>query len=683
MLFENAATASVNYAAQALLVFGFGVLLRHYFHLYRRTYLRFWSYASIYYGFSACFALARIARPEVELFTLAHLSLLYLALGLLAIGVFDIVREGAPAKTTRRRIYTASISLGLLIMLPAIFENAFHGWLPFLSDTLMFLISGLVLFSIGALIVAHAPPSIGPRLIAGAFLLIGSKNLILMQVSLLSEGMVVNEFIWSLQGLFNVLFLAMAAIGITIWLLDSERYRSLRALQKAEYLNTHDALTGIENREELMSKMPVFIDSSRANGRHMSMMLVGLNRFKAINDTFGIRGGDRALIEVSQRLQNLPNKPLAVARVSGDVFVVVFDHLKRRELVQDLAKDIKRLVEAPMEMAGKSFNLSCRLGVSRYPQNGIHGEALLSKANIALAQARETDHTSIQFYQRGMDENYIRLIDLEPELRQAFEHNQFVLYLQPLYKSAGQALCGFEALVRWQHPTRGLLPPSEFLPFIEELGLSSDLDDWVLDHVGAFIARWRALGHEVLPVAVNLSARHFQQPELVTKLKALFKKYQLQYADLELEITENVAMTDMQAGLNVLEQLQALGIQVSIDDFGTGYSSLAYLRRLPVNKIKIDRSFITEMLADASNNDSNIVKTLIELSHGLKKHVVAEGVENAAQLDMLTAMDCDQVQGFHLSPPVNLQAALVLLQQHWKQWKASPLGLAVVRPAPL
>lgn len=683
MLFENAATASVNYVAQALLVFGFGVLLRHYFHLYRRSYLRFWSYASLYYGASVCFALLRIHLPAVEVFTLAHLSLLYLALALLAIGVFDIVHERAPRKTTRRRVYAASMSLGLLIMLPALFENTFNGWLPFFSQTLMFLVSGIALLSIGALIFSHAPPSIGPRLIASAFLLIGIKNVILVQLSFLSADMAINEFIWSLQGLLNVLFLAMAAIGITIWLLESERHRSLHALQKTEYLNTHDALTGIENREELMSKMPVFIDSSRANGRHLSMILVGLNRFKAINDAFGIRGGDRALIEVSQRLQNLPNKPLALARVSGDVFVVVFDHLKRRELVESLAQDIKRLIESPIEMAGKTFNLSCRLGVSRYPQNGIHGEALLSKANIALAQARQTDHTSILFYQRGMDENYIRLIDLEPELRKAFQRNEFVLYVQPLYNSAAQALCGFEALVRWQHPTRGLLPPSEFLPFIEELGLSSNLDDWVLDHVGAFIARWRALGHEVLPVAVNLSARHFQQPELVTKLKALFKKYELQYADLELEITENVAMTDMQAGLNVLEQLQALGIQVSIDDFGTGYSSLAYLRRLPVNKIKIDRSFITEMLADSSSSENNIVKTLIQLSHGLKKRVVAEGVENAEQLTLLTSMDCDQVQGFHLSPPVNLQAALVLLQQHWKQWKASPLGLAPIKPMPL
>ncbi|WP_198679783.1 putative bifunctional diguanylate cyclase/phosphodiesterase [Aliidiomarina minuta] len=682
MLSENAAIAGANYVAQTLLLVGFGLMMLHYFRVYKRPYLRYWSYAAFCYALSACFGLLRVSGFSTEglviTFTTLHLSFLYLSLSLLIIGTADVVRDRAPSIWSRRLMYIFSFSLGGIALLPLLSSGILSELLPFFRDTLTLLISGVVSLAVGILILSHAPASMGPRLIAVAFMLLGSKNIILVQFSLFSANLSLSPALWVIQGFFNILFIAMAAVGIIIWLLDSERHRSLMAVQKAEYLNTHDSLTGIENREELMSKMPVFIDSSRATGRHLTLFMIGINRFKAINDTLGIRGGDRALIEVSQRLQTLPVKPLAVARISGDVFVLLFDHLKRRSLIEDLGNVIQKWIQMPMHIDSKDVNLTSSIGVARYPQHGPHSESLLNKATIALANAKRSENPSMMFYLRGMDQNYIRLVDLEPELKTALSKDQFIIHVQPLYQSNIRQLCGFEALIRWQHPERGLLPPSEFLPFIEELGLASELDDWVLEHCARFIAEWRATGNEVLPVAVNLSARHFQQPELVEKLKSLFSRYKLKYSDIELEITENVAMTDVQAGLNVLQKLQEMGIKVSIDDFGTGYSSLAYLRRLPVSKIKIDRSFISELLRDGVDNSSNnsIVSALIHLSHNLKKGVVAEGVETEEQFSLLAAMDCDQVQGFHLSPPVSLTAALELLQQHWKSWKASPVKLA-------
>ncbi|RUO29197.1 hypothetical protein CWE12_09430 [Aliidiomarina sedimenti] len=678
MMFQNLAMATVSYSAQALLLLGFGLLLRHYYRHYHRSYLRFWSYASFYYSASTCFALVRmgalgnadIAAALTPYFILAQLASLYVALSLLAIGVFDIVHERPPATRKRRYFYLTSILLAGLLMLPAAF-SAETTWMWFLRDTMMFLVSGVSLLSIGMLIYTQGPASIGPRLIAAAFALIGVKNLTLVQISLFSADFSISSALWALQGVFNLACIAAAAVGIIIWLLEAERTRTLSALQQAEYLNTHDALTGIENREELMSKMPSFIDASRSNGRHLSIFLVGINRFKAINDTLGIRGGDRALIEVSQRLQGITPRPLAIARMSGDVFVILFDHLKRRSLIEGLGAQIQRHVQAPMQIDKRAVTLSCGVGIARYPQNGVHADTLLSKANMALAQSKQSDTKPVVFYRRGMDDSYIRLIDIEPELKQAFANNEFTLHLQPLFNNSGSLLSSFEALVRWQHPQRGLIAPSQFLPFIEELGLATRLDDWVLEHCAQLLSRWRALGNEVLPVAVNISARHFQNPELVIKLKSLFRRYQLNYSDIELEITENVAMTDLQAGLNVLQQLQELGIRVSIDDFGTGYSSLAYLRRLPVDKIKIDRSFINELLGEHQDSGGNIVRTLIELSHGLKKRVVAEGVESAAQLELLSQMQCDQMQGYHLSPPINLKMALEMLQSHWKTQSAN------------
>lgn len=674
MMFENAALASVNYAAQAILLLGFGLLLRHYFRVYHRPYLRFWSYASLYYSASATTALLRISdlsqaawvEPWLFIIAFAQLATVYIALTLLVFGVFDVMHQRPPRRTQRRWMYALCCAFAAAVTL---IGHWYAGsiWATSLRDTLMFLLSGVVLLSIGLIILNQGPKSMGPRLISLAFCLIGSKNILLVHASLLSADLQLSGFMWALQGLFNLVFIAIAAVGVIIWLLESERNRTYQALQQAEYLNTHDALTGIENREELMSKLPTIIEHSRAHNRHLSVFMIGLNRFKAINDTLGIRGGDRVLIEVSQRLQSMRPAPLSVARISGDVFLVAFDHVKRRSLVEQLGRSLKERIEAQMLVDGKNLNLSCAIGIARYPQNSVYADSLLSKANIALSQAKAANAESVVFYKRGMDESYIRLIDIEPELKLAFQRNEFVLHLQPLYARNAHQLNGFEALIRWQHPERGLLPPSEFLPFIEELGLSTELDDWVLENTAQILSAWRQKGLGILPIAVNVCAHHFQNPELIGKLKRLFQQYQLSYSDIELEITESIAMTDIQAGLNVLEQLRALGIKVSIDDFGTGYSSLAYLRRLPVDKIKIDRSFIKELLQDSQNCENTIVRTLIELSHGLRKRVVAEGVETSEQLNLLNLMRCDQVQGYLLSPPINLKLAADLLSQHWTQ----------------
>lgn len=693
MIFESLAIATVSYAAQSVLLVGFALLLRHYYRVYHRRYLRFWSYAAYYYAGSAAFALLRVltsgsavaAEPLATGLTpyaaFGHLAMLYISLGLLTIGVFDILHAAPPTAKQRRRLYAAALTLAAVSTLPALIF-ASSAWAILLTDIIMLIVSGSTLLSIGFLIYSHTGESIassnnerrksvhalGPRLIAAAFALMGAKNIVLVQSGLFSGNFTISASLWSLQGILNLLLVATAAVGIIIWLLEAERSRTLSALQQAEYLNSHDALTGMENREELMSKIPAWIANCRHYNKHLNILVVGINRFKTINDTLGLRGGDRALVEVSQRLQQLRPRPLTVARISGDVFIVLFDHLKKRSLVEQLGTRIQQSLQQTMEIDRRFVNLSCAVGVARFPQHGVDADTLLSKANIALEQAKQNDDQSVVFYQRGMDDNYVRLIDMEPQLKDAFARNEFVLHLQPLFEKSGQQLSGFEALIRWQHPTRGLIGPDKFLPFVDELGLSAKLDDWVLERCAQLLARWRALGHELLPVAVNISARHFQNPALVGKLRSLIQRYRLQATDIELEITENVAMTDLQAGLNVLTELQQMGMKVSIDDFGTGYSSLAYLRRLPVDKIKIDRSFINELQSDDSGPSGSIVRTLIELSHGLKKRVVAEGVECAEQLSLLREMRCDQVQGYHLSPPLSLKVALELLQHH----RASP-----------
>lgn len=670
----NVAIASASYAAQTILMLGFALLLLHYFRTYRRPYLRFWAYAAMYYGLGTGFTFFRMASfswlpssAPVDLFlSHAHLSGFYIALVLLCFGVFDIVRQQPPTRPWRWVIYIAAVvfslndfSLTTSITTPIAVPL-------FMQERTMLFLSGMILMAISLLIWRYTFALLGPRLISIALGLHGMKNLLLVALFNQFSLSHVQESIWAYQGFFNVVVLAITALGITIWLLESERHQALNAMQQAEFLHRHDALTKLPNRGELMSKMPLLIDSCRANGRHLTIFMIGVDRFKAINDTLGLRGGDRVLIEVSERLRQSPTKPLLAARISGDVFVLVFDHLKRLSFMEDLAQQIQTCLQKTMIIDGHEVHLSCSFGIARYPQHGSRTEGLLSKANIALANAKLSNNPSIMMYLRGMDENYIRLADIEPELRRAIQSDEFFIQLQPIYSGRRQALSAFEALIRWQHPTRGLLGPGEFLPYAEQLGMASEVDTWVLNHVGKLISTWRLAGERTVPIAVNLSARQFTSKALCTNMRNLLQKYELMASDIVLEITENVAVSDINTGLNVLSELQAMGFHVSIDDFGTGYSSLSYLRRLPIAKIKIDRSFISEMLESDAN--LTIVRTLVQLSHGLGKQVIAEGVETHEQLSALLDMDCDSAQGYLMSPPVDIPLALGILQQHWKNW---------------
>lgn len=648
-----------THLTQAVLLLAFAFLLRHYFLAYQRHYLRYWSFASAVFGLSELLRFAAMqASPawliEDSLITnailAASLATQYLSLVFLAIGVFHITRGELPITIVRRVVYYGAVVAGLASVAAFSLVPELEKLESTLGLAAKFSITGLAVIILSALIIRAAPAAVGPRLIATSFFLIGAKNLAVTFFILTPIISVDISVVLAIKALLNLTFLMLAALGVIIWLLESERNNTVMAIQRAEYLNTHDALTGVENREQLVNKIPVFIDYCRGNGRHLTVMLVGINRFKAINDMLGIRGGDRVLVELAERLEQFQPQPLAVARISGDVFAVMFDHLKRRSFILDLAQELLGRLQKPMQIDGRSLNISCAVGISRFPQHGTRAELLINKATIALANAKLIDNDSMIFYERGMDEPYTRLVDLEPDLKRALQEDEFLLYLQPFEDVKTGALCGFEALIRWQHPTRGLIGPGEFLPFIEQLGMASELDDWVLEHAAQLIKRWQGQFDTLVPLAVNISAKHFQQPQLTQKLKDLLKKHNLNAELLELEITENVAMSDIKTGMNVISQLQAMGLKVAIDDFGTGYSSLAYLRRLPIDRIKIDRSFIAEL--QESDADATIVKALIRLSHGLGKRVVAEGVEKAHQHQLLKELGCDVIQGYYYSPPV-------------------------------
>ena len=445
------------------------------------------------------------------------------------------------------------------------------------------------------------------------------------------------------MGAFTIL-----AFSMLIWMQGAERNIAISAMNKAQYLGKHDSLTGALNRQQVMEKLPLIIQKSESSQRNLAVFLLDIKRFKFVNDTYGLKVGDAILGEIASRLDGSIFLPQVIGRLSGDSFVFVIDGVDEKQQVAAI-DHLHGLINRAYYIKQHKVLLQCSIGYCLYPQDGMLAEDLLQKANLALAQAESQNIATVKYIE-GMQSHGRRLLAMEKEIRHGFEKHEFVLYYQPQLNLLNNRIEGFEALVRWQHPNRGLLQPADFLPDIESLNLFSDLDSYVLEEACQGIARWYKAYNRRVTVAVNITAVEFQDPKLIENIQALLFKYQIPPRCLDLEITENVVITEMKTAMNTIVTLQNMGIKVSIDDFGTGYSSLAYLRKLPIDKIKIDKSFIEEV--ESNDSDFTIVKSMVELSHGLGKRVLAEGVETEEQLRLLRNIGCDAVQGYYVSKPL-------------------------------
>jgi diguanylate cyclase (GGDEF)-like protein len=447
---------------------------------------------------------------------------------------------------------------------------------------------------------------------------------------------------------FDMGAFTLLAFSMLIWMQGAERSIAISAMNKAQYLGKHDSLTGALNRQQVMEKLPLIIEETESNQQNLAVFLLDIKRFKFVNDTYGLKVGDAILGEIASRLDESIFLPKVIGRLSGDSFVFVTNNVDQQQQSAAI-EHLHGLINRPYFIKQHKVLLQCSVGYCLYPQDAKLAEDLLQKANLALAQAESQNIATVK-YKSGMQSHGRRLLAMEKEIRDGFEKNEFVLYFQPQLNLLNNRIEGFEALVRWQHPERGLLQPGSFLPDIESLNMLSDLDSYVLERACQSIARLQKAYHRRVTIAVNITAVEFQDPQLIENIQALLFKYQITPRCLDLEITENVVMTEIATAMNTIFILQNMGINVSIDDFGTGYSSLAYLRKLPIDKIKIDRSFIEEVASNDS--DLTIVKSMVELSHGLGKRVLAEGVETEEQLRLLRNIGCDAVQGYYISKPI-------------------------------
>ncbi len=435
----------------------------------------------------------------------------------------------------------------------------------------------------------------------------------------------------------------------------------IEAKARIEHISQHDALTGLANRHRLNH----FINSRLSEGlnadRPVFLLALDLDRFKPINDAFGHAAGDMVLREVANALNSCTRSTDLVARLGGDEFVVVATDCKTREQAEGLCQRLIERINQPITIAGNEVSVGTSIGVVCAPFDGINGEDLLRYADIALYEAKSSGRNLFRFYEPAMNERIMERRQLEIDMRHALRRREFRLDFQPRYEAAGQKLVGAEALVRWHHPTRGLLPPDSFIQLAEETGQIIELSDWVIREACTNALTWG----DSMMVSVNLSSVEFQRNDLVDRIAAALTETGISPERLELEITESVMLEDAAAALITMNHLKALGVRLSMDDFGTGYSSLSYLRTYPFDGIKIDRSFISGL--DHSQSSEAIVHAIVSMGHALSLTVTAEGIETVTQLGKLTELSCDQAQGFYLGRPTASEPFKRIVDEHQEQ----------------
>jgi diguanylate cyclase (GGDEF)-like protein len=422
------------------------------------------------------------------------------------------------------------------------------------------------------------------------------------------------------------------------------------ANRQLRHLATHDALTGLPNRVLLDDRLAQAMALADRDRRSFALMVCDLDRFKLINDSLGHRAGDELLQEVARRLTAVARTADTVARFGGDEFVLVGSSLADAEDAMQLAARAIEVLRAPVRIAGIDVHVSPSIGIALYPEDGASIEALLAHADAAMYAAKHQGRGSVQRYLPGMHAGIEDRVQMESELHQAIELKQFELHYQPKVDTLTGVVRSAEALIRWLHPSRGLVSPADFIPLAEECGLIGAIGEWVIREACRQARAWQEEGVPSLRISVNLSASQFREAGLVDSIRRALDDVGLPARYLEVELTESAVMSDPEQSVAILEQLSAMGVLVSVDDFGTGYSSMSYLRRFPIDKLKIDRIFINEIASRPE--DASIVRAIVSLAHSLKLKVVAEGVETGAQLDFLKTAGCDEYQGYHYSRPL-------------------------------
>jgi diguanylate cyclase (GGDEF)-like protein/PAS domain S-box-containing protein len=431
----------------------------------------------------------------------------------------------------------------------------------------------------------------------------------------------------------------------------TERKVIERRIHKLAYF---DPLTGLPNRSQMHERLDQMVISARHNNNHIAVLFLDLDRFKPINDSMGHPAGDLVLKEVANRLQNCIKKQDLVSRMSGDEFTLALGNQKDADSAANTAVKVsERILHAlqqPFFIEQRELFLTGSIGIAIFPNDGQTVTELLKNSDMAMYHAKDDGRNNVQFFDEHMNKKAVDLLEMENDLRYAIEREELELYYQPQYAAADCSMQGVEALLRWHHKTKGLVPPGHFIPIIEDTGLIIPIGEWVLRQACCDMAEWQKNNVAVNRIAVNVSARQFKQPGFINLIQEIIAESGIDPSQLELELTESILIDDLEHTLDALTRLRAMGVRMAIDDFGTGYSSLNYLKQFPVDTLKIDQSFIRNL--PKNNDDAQITRTIISMAHNLGLGVIAEGVETKEQLEFLQQIHCEEVQGFYFSKPV-------------------------------
>ena len=426
-----------------------------------------------------------------------------------------------------------------------------------------------------------------------------------------------------------------------------------------QYQVFHDLLTGLPNRLLFSEHLSTALANAARKQNMVAILFLDLDRFKKINDTLGHVIGDLLLQAVSERLKVCLRSGDTIARWGGDEFTVLLPRISSVEEVTNICQRIIKALQIPFSIKEHELYISTTIGVTLYPQDGSDSETLLRNADAALHRTKEQGRNNYRFYSPTINFHASVLLKIENHLHNALEHQELLLHYQPQINIKTRKILGLEALLRWQHPKLGLVPPDKFIPLAEETGLIVPIGEWVIETACNQSKQWQLAGLPPTRISVNISPRQFQQSDIVKTVSRILQKTELEPHLLALEITETTIMQNVELACQALKEFQKMGVKISMDDFGTGYSSLGYLKKFPFNSIKIDQSFVRAIKQQA--DDIAIISAVIALGHGLNLQVIAEGVETNQQLNLLQSLKCEDMQGYLFSPPLNTEEATVLL----------------------
>jgi diguanylate cyclase (GGDEF)-like protein len=439
------------------------------------------------------------------------------------------------------------------------------------------------------------------------------------------------------------------------WSVLRQRVRRLlytaQAERKIRQLAYHDTLTGLPNRLLFMDRMEQAISRAQRSNDRFALLFIDVDHFKVINDSMGHEAGDQLLTAVTQRLTGSVRRSDTIARLGGDEFTVILENVSEPETVVLVTKNLLEILCKPIFVGGRDVHISASIGIAIYPDDGENFGNLLKNADTAMYRAKAQGRNTFQFYASEMSTAAMRRLELENSLRYAIEKQEFIIHYQPKYDLHSRGCVGMEALVRWDHPEKGVIPPDEFIPLAEETGLIVALGEWVIRTACRQLSTWQKAGYPIHDLSINVSARQFHEQDLCALFRDVLQECQLSAADIEIELTESALVENHQHARQILGQLHDMGLKIALDDFGTGYASMTYLKQFPIDTVKIDRSFVWGIPGDQEN--IAIVRAIAGLTNALGLSLIAEGVETAEQVEFLKGIECFRGQGYFWSKPVS------------------------------